>query len=256
LQIVSWNVNSINARFERLRAFLQRAQPDVVCLQEIKCPDTKFPASDLKDLGYYAEYFGQKTYNGVAILSRQPIELISKGFGDQVDDQESRFIDAKIENLRVMSAYVPNGQEVGAEQFVYKLEWLKRLRSYLDKNVSADESVALVGDFNICRDERDVHDPDSAEGEIFFTLPERRALQNILDFGLSDSLRLHNESAGVFSWWDYRQLGFPMNRGLRIDYVFLSQGLVDRCSKAWVERDERKGQKPSDHAPVVVELSE
>lgn len=253
LKVVSWNVNSIKARLDRVLAFLERARPDVVCLQELKCVDEAFPADALRAAGYQAAVFGQKTYNGVAILARETPEEVTRGFRDW-DDPASRFITARIRGVRIASAYVPNGQAVGSEKYAYKLEWLGQLRRLLDRVYRADEPLVLAGDFNVAPEDRDVHDPEAWRGQILFSEPERKALADVCAFGLRDLIRLHHPEGGIYSWWDYRQLAFPRNSGLRIDLLLATAPVAERCRAAYVDRDERKGKLPSDHAPVIAEL--
>jgi len=254
-RVISWNVNSVNVRLERLQRLLTRHAPDVVCLQELKCLEEKFPSEEIKTAGYHFAVFGQKTYNGVAILSRTPLENVQVGFSDGVDDAAARFIVAKTSGVHVASVYVPNGQSVGTEAFAYKLQWLQRLRQFLDNRFNSGDPVILGGDFNIAPEERDVHDPAAWEGQVLFSEPERNALSAVREFGLEDTFRLHHSEKGLYSWWDYRQLAFPFNKGLRIDFIFATPSLAKRCVSAEIDRDERKGEKPSDHAPVIAEFS-
>lgn len=256
MRLVSWNINSVNARLDRLEQYLKRENPDVLCLQELKCVEEKFPYAITKALGYETLAFGQKTYNGVAILTKGSADLVSKGFGDKAFDNEARFIHARYRGLDIICAYIPNGQEVGTDRYIYKLTWLKRLETYLEALApEAKEKLVLTGDFNVARHPDDVYDHDLLDGTLLYSQPEREALERVLAQGLSDSFRIHQPQGKSFSWWDYRGLAFPFGKGLRIDYVFLGSALVPQCSKAWIDRNERKGIKPSDHAPVGVELS-
>ncbi len=250
LRVVSWNVNSINMRLERLCGFLKRESPDLVCLQELKCTEENFPLSQIKGLGYHAAVFGQKAYNGVAILSKDEPTQIVRGFGDKVADDSARFIGTTIGGVTVYSTYVPNGQEVGTDKFVYKLAWLKRLKGYLTENHKPSNPIIVAGDFNVAPQDRDVHDPKVWEGKLLCSGPERRALQSVMDFGLIDTFRLHHSEGGHFSWWDYRQLAFPKNHGLRIDFVLATKTMAEKCVDSMIDRGERKGEKPSDHSPV------
>jgi exodeoxyribonuclease-3 len=254
LKLVSWNVNSIRVREERLLRLLERLSPDALCLQELKVPDDKFPFEALREAGYHAAVHGQKTYNGVAILSKVEAEGVERGFGDDEDDAQARLIAGRIDGVHVVCVYVPNGGEVGSDKWTYKLRWMKRLRGWLDRRFASTDSVALCGDFNVAPEDRDVHDPPAWEGSVLSHPDVRGALGEVRDFGLVDSFRLHHEEPGFFSWWDYRMLGFPKNRGLRIDHIDLSAPLAERCTAASIERDERKGKQPSDHAPVIAEL--
>ncbi len=256
MKIATWNVNSVRARLERLLPWLESARPDILCLQETKVVDEHFPAAELEAIGYQCAVHGQRTYNGVAILARSEIADVSRGFDDGVDDAQARLIAATVAGVRVISAYVPNGSEVGSEKYAFKLEWLDRLERYLEQHVRTDESVALCGDYNIARDERDVKEADTWRGSVLFNEEMSARLTRLLDWGLVDTVRQHHPEGGVYSWWDYRRLGFPRNDGLRIDHILATRTLSDRCTDAYVDRDERKGKKPSDHAPVVAEFDD
>jgi exodeoxyribonuclease III len=253
MKIATWNVNSIRARHDRVLAWLDDRQPDVLCMQETKVVDGDFPAGELEERGYHCAIHGQKSYNGVAIVAREPLEDVRRGFDDGGDD-DCRLIAATVGGLRVLSAYVPNGQAVGSDKYRYKLEWLARLRAHLERAHDPAEPLALVGDFNVAPDDRDVYDPALFEGRILCSEPERRALAAVVSWGLSDALRLHHPDPGLYSWWDYRQLGFAKNRGLRIDHIYLTAPLAALCTAAHVDRDARKGKLPSDHAPVLAEI--
>jgi exodeoxyribonuclease-3 len=255
MKIVSWNVNSIGTRLDRLLAFLKREEPDYLCLQELKCIDEKFPMVEIRAAGYFASVFGQKAYNGVAILSRSEPEQVQRGFSDSVDDPASRFIAAKFGQLWIMSAYVPNGQEVGSEKYAYKMQWLKRMKQYLAKHHQPSEPILLVGDFNIAPDDIDVYDPVSRRETIHCSKMERDALKDVMTFGLKDLLRVKNPSIEQYTWWDYRQLSFPKNLGMRIDLLLSTPPLINFLETVRVDRDERKGEKPSDHAPLIAEFS-
>ncbi|MFN7131123.1 MAG: exodeoxyribonuclease III [Myxococcales bacterium] len=255
MKIASWNVNSIRARQERLMAWLVDRKPEVVCLQELKCHDDVFPSAELKTIGYFSEAYGQKTYNGVAILARSDISDVHRGLRDGVEDPQSRFISAKVNGVRVISVYAPNGQEVGSEAYAYKLRWYERLRTYLDTHHSPDEPLVICGDFNVAPEPRDVYDPAGWENQTLFSPPEREALQKLCAFGLVDTFRQHHEEAGRYSWWDYRMLSFPKNKGLRIDHVFATRTLAQKCTAADIDREARKGKQPSDHAPVWAEFA-
>jgi exodeoxyribonuclease-3 len=254
MKIATWNVNSIRAREERLHRWLAAHQPDVMCLQELKVADHEFPLLPLQALGYHAAVHGQRTYNGVAVLSRKEPLAVERGFGDGCDDAHSRLLAARIGDLHVVSAYVPNGQEVGSDKWTYKVDWLRRLRAWLDRRFAKSDLVALCGDFNVAPEARDVHDPARWEASVLFHPEARAALENVRRWGLVDAFRLHHPEAGFYTWWDYRMLAFPKKEGLRIDHVLLSEPLAARCTSALIDRDERKGKQPSDHAPVVVEL--
>lgn len=246
--LVTWNVNSVTARLERVRDFLQREQPDVLCLQELKCVDEKFPTEALSTFGYHIATLGQKTYNGVAVLSKQPLEVVEKGL-DPTDPQ-ARFLVVRTYDTLVSSVYVPNGQAVGSDKYAYKLGWLEKLSAHLRQTYSPKEPFVLAGDFNIAPEDRDVHDPELWRGKILCSDAERAHLTELCSFGLHDTYRKHVQEGQKFSWWDYRMLAFPKNQGLRIDFVLASEPLYERCTGAEILRDERKGKLPSDHAPV------
>lgn len=254
LLVASWNVNSVNARLARFLGFLERVAPDVLCLQELKCVEEKFPFAAVQDLGYHVAMHGQKTYNGVAVLTKMPAEIQGVGFRDGGDDTQSRFISVKVAGITVISSYIPNGQALDSSKYIYKLEWLQRLRAYLDTHHKKSEPLILAGDFNVAPTDLDVAKPEEWRGQILFSEPEKAALANILGFGLVDTFRKHQKDGGFYSWWDYRQLAFPKNNGLRIDFVFATEPLAAKCTKAWIDRDERKGEKPSDHAPCLAEI--
>lgn len=251
LKIATWNVNSIRARKERVLAWLSANSPDVLCVQETKVTDDAFPHEDLHTIGYRAEIHGQKTYNGVALITRKPMRDVVRGFGDGGDDSQARFLGGTIEGVRIFSAYTPNGSSVGSDKYEFKLNWLARLREFLAANESADTPLALCGDWNVAPDDRDVHDPLLWEDDLLCTRSERAALQRVVDWGVEDSFRMHCQEAGKFSWWDYRMLGFPKNKGLRIDHIYVTRSLGERCKDSVIDRNERKGKGASDHAPVI-----
>lgn len=251
LKIATWNVNSIRARKDRVLAWLSANGPDVLCVQETKVTDDIFPHEDLASVGYQAVVHGQKTYNGVALLTKEPVKDVVRGFGDEGDDAQARFIGATVAGVRVFSAYIPNGSSLGSDKYLYKLEWLRRLRVYLDANESPDTPLLLTGDWNVAPEDRDIHDPLLWEGDVLCTDAERDALKRIVDWGFVDTFRMHCEEAGKFSWWDYRMLGFPKNKGLRIDHIYATESLSSVCTESLIDRNERKGKGASDHAPVI-----
>jgi exodeoxyribonuclease-3 len=256
MRIATWNINGIRARHERLLAWLRDKRPDVLCLQEIKCEEPQFPRGEIEALGYATAVFGQKAYNGVAILATSPLSDVERGFCDGLDDDpQARLIAATVAGVRVMCGYFPNGKEVGSEAYGYKLAWISRLRDKLAALVSPTSSVALCGDFNVAPSDRDVYDPAAWAGKILCSEPERAAFRRLLDLGLVDAVRHLHPDEVLYTWWDYRELGFPKNRGMRLDHVLLSAHLAGRLVGAEVDRNERKGKQASDHAPVVVELS-
>ena len=254
MKIATWNVNSIRTRLERAVAWLELRQPDVVCLQEIKCLDEQFPREPFEAAGYRVETHGQKTYNGVALLSREPAGDVVRGLPDEGDDAQARLIAGTFDGLRVINVYVPNGSSPESDKFAYKLAWLAQLEEMVARAHGPDDPVLLLGDFNIAPDDRDVYDPDAFRGQVHFHPKEHEALEGLTELGFSDLFRKFHEEAGLYSWWDYRQLGFPMNKGLRIDLMLGTQPVLDRCSDCFIDREERKGKKPSDHAPVIAEI--
>jgi exodeoxyribonuclease III len=254
MKIAAWNVNSIRARLDRLVEWLKSAQPDVVCLQELKCTDAEFPREAVLAAGYHAAVHGQKTYNGVAILARTPPQDVVSGLSDGVEDTHARVIAATVDGVRVVSVYAPNGQQVDSPAYVYKLEFYARLRRYLDTRHKADEPLALCGDWNVAPEDIDVWDPAMWEGQTLFTPKEKAAWRELCAFGLTDTFRSLHPAEKKFSWWDYRMLAFPKNQGVRIDHVLATEPLVRRLAAADVDRDARKGKQPSDHAPVWAEF--
>ncbi len=255
MTIATWNVNSVKARLPRLLAWLDRARPDVVCLQELKGTDDAFPYDEVRAAGYHAVVHGQKTYNGVAILSRLAPADAAAGLGDGVPDPQARLVAATVGGVRVVSAYVPNGGEVGTPPYAYKLEWLRRLRAYLGRAGVPEVPLVVCGDFNIVPSDLDCHDPSAWEGSVLYN-PELRAVhQDLLALGLVDTFRLHHPEDRNYSWWDYRNFAFPRDDGLRIDFVLCTPALAARCTGAGIDRDERKGEKPSDHVPVWAAFS-
>lgn len=254
MKLATWNVNSIRARWERVLGWLEAARPDVVCMQETKVPDEEFPTLELRAAGYHVVLWGQKTYNGVAIASREPPADVTRGFDDGGDDTQARVIAATVSGVRVLSCYVPNGQAVGSDKFAYKLEWLARLGRHLAARYRPGDPLIVAGDYNVAPADLDVHDPAAWRGQIMCSDPERAALSELCRFGLTDCFRRLHPDLAAFSWWDYRQLAFARNRGLRIDHVLATAPLVDKLRTAAIDREARKGKLPSDHAPVVVEL--
>ncbi len=254
LKIATWNVNSVRSRLERLIAFLARHDPDIVCLQELKTPDETYPSEDIEKAGYHSAVFGQKTYNGVAVLSKNESKILALGMDDGADDPQSRLIAVEISGVTVISAYFPNGGTVGSDKWEYKLDWMHRLKSYLEKHHKKNKPLLLCGDTNIAIDDNDVAEPDKWAGTVLCHPDGRAAFCDIIDWGLRDVFREKNPGGWVFSWWDYRQLAFPRDDGLRIDHILATKPLADKCVSAIVDRDERKGSKPSDHAPVIAEF--
>ncbi|MBT8451728.1 MAG: exodeoxyribonuclease III [Deltaproteobacteria bacterium] len=256
MKVATWNVNSIRARRQHVLDWLDAAQPDVLCLQELKVAEGDFPYADIQDCGYEAAVFGQKTYNGVAILSRRPMSSVVEDLGDAEDDPQARLISAEVSGLTILSAYFPNGGEVGSDKFEYKLRWIRRLREALSRRFDprADQ-VALCGDFNVAPFDDDIGRPSEWRSSVLACDAVRDALTELASFGLEDVFRPFHPSGGVFSWWDYRGRGFERGNGLRIDHVYCTPKLAQRTIGAIVDREERARSSPSDHAPVLVEFA-
>lgn len=253
MKIATWNVNSLRVRLPHLLDWLKAAQPDIVGLQELKCTDEQFPFAEIEAAGYHAVANGQKTYNGVAILARTPISDVSRDIAGFADEQK-RVIAATVGGLRLVCAYVVNGQDLGTEKYAYKLRWLAALRDYLRDELAVHPELAVVGDFNVAPTEADTHDPTAWEGNILCSPPERAALHALLDLGLTDAFERVPPPEQRFTWWDYRQAGFRRNLGLRIDHLLLSAPIAARCKSWTVDVAPRKLERPSDHAPVLVEI--
>ncbi|WP_339938209.1 exodeoxyribonuclease III [Undibacterium luofuense] len=253
MKLTTWNVNSLKVRLPQVLQWLQTNPVDVLCIQETKLTDDKFPQAEIEAAGYHVVYTGQKTYNGVAILSRHPIEDVQKN-NPLFEDEQQRIIAATIAGMRIICAYIPNGQAPGTDKFSYKLRWLESLETWLQQEMAKHPNLALLGDYNIAPDDRDVHDPAAWEGMNLVSPEERAAFQRLIALGLSDSFRQFEQAEKTFSWWDYRALGFRLNKGVRIDHVLLSAPLAQRCISCSVDRVPRKWEQPSDHAPVTAEL--
>ncbi len=254
MKLASWNVNSLKVRLPHLLDWLGAEQPDVVCLQETKLEDHNFPQAEINAAGYQVAFSGQKTYNGVALLAREaPTDVV---FGNpHFPDPQKRLIAATVSGIRVIGAYVPNGQALDSDKYPYKLSWLSALETWVGEELKSHPQLMLAGDFNIAPDDRDVHNPAAWAGQILCSEPERTAFQRLLALGLKDSFRLFDQAEKSFSWWDYRMLGFQKNQGLRIDHILLSEPLAGRCIAAGIDREMRKRERPSDHAPVTAILS-
>jgi len=253
VRIASWNVNSLRVRLPHVLEWLAARQPDVLGLQETKLTDDAFPAEELKAAGYEAVFSGQKTYNGVALLSRTPAADVIRDL-DGLEDPQRRVLGATVGGVRILNLYVPNGQAVGTDKYDYKLDWLSCLRRQLEKELAAHERVVVMGDFNIAPEDRDVHDPEEWRDKVLCSEPERAALGALLDLGLEDTFRLFDQPEALFSWWDYRAAGFRRNRGLRIDLVLASRPLARCCTGSSVDLDPRRLERPSDHAPVFADF--
>jgi exodeoxyribonuclease III len=256
MRIASWNVNSIRARLEHLTEWLRRANPDVVCMQETKVEDDKFPVEALGDAGYSVVYAGQKSYNGVAIAARfgLPIEDVKKDLDGDAEDTARRLIAATIEGVRIVNVYVPNGQVVGTKPFLYKLMWLERLKLELASRHSPNDQLLVCGDFNVAPATIDVKEPKKWEGQVLCHPDERAALGRLKDWGLLDAFRERHPDDQIYSWWDYRMGAFKKNNGLRIDLILVTPPLLGRAREVWVDKSTRELDKPSDHAPVLIDI--
>ena len=254
MKIASWNVNSLNVRLPHLEQWLATFAPDVVGIQETKLEDHKFPEGRLLELGYRNVFAGQKTYNGVALLSRHPIEDVQVGIPG-FEDEQKRAIAGTVNGVRIINLYVVNGQDVGTDKYAYKLRWLEAVHGWLAAELLKYPKLVVLGDFNIAPDARDVHDPAVwNDDHILTSSAEREALQRLLALGLHDGFRLHNDEGGIFSWWDYRQAAFRRNLGLRIDLTLVSEGLRGAAVASGIDRTPRQWERPSDHAPAFVVL--
>jgi len=251
VKIATWNVNSIRARLPRLLDWLDRERPDVACLQETKVVDDQFPFAEIEPLGYRCTVFGQKTYNGVALLSLAPAADVVRGLPGDAADAERRVIAATVDGVRVVSVYAPNGTALDSPRYGDKLAWYRRFRHWLDAAVPPASALVLAGDFNVAPEDRDVWDVAAWHGQLLFTEPEKEALRHLVDWGLTDLLRRHHPEETIYTWWDYRGGAFHRGWGLRIDHILASAPMAARCTGVAVHRDERKGEKPSDHAPVM-----
>ena len=253
MKIATWNVNSLKVRLPQVLQWLADNPVEVLCLQETKTTDDKFPATEIEAAGFHVVYSGQKTYNGVAIISTLPITDVVKNNPNFIDEQQ-RLIAATIDGVRIICAYVPNGQSPDSDKYQYKLAWLDGLHEWLTEEMATHPQLAIVGDYNIAPADRDVHDPAAWVGQILVSEPERAAFQRLIDLGLSDAFRLFEQADKLFSWWDYRQMAFRRNMGMRIDHVLLSPPLAARCTACVIDKLPRKLEQPSDHTPVVATL--
>jgi exodeoxyribonuclease-3 len=254
MKVATWNVNSVNVRLEQALPWIKRVQPDVICLQEIKCMDEKFPYLDFADAGYKAVVLGQKAYNGVAILSRFEMDDVQYNFPDDTAESPARLIAATIKGLRIVDVYIPNGTELGSDKFAFKLDWLQRLRNFFDETCNVNSDVLLCGDFNVAPDERDVYDVPTWQGKLHFSIPERAALDYVQKWGFVDAFRKFESAGRHFSWWNYREGAWQRDNGLRIDHIWVSRSLASKCKKCWIDKSTRGLEKPSDHAPVIAEF--
>ena len=255
MKIATWNVNSLKVRLPHLLDWLDAARPDIVCIQETKLEDARFPASELEAGGYRSAFSGQKTYNGVAILARSTPEDVAPDIPKFADEQK-RVLSATVGGTRVVCAYVPNGQSVDSEKYQYKLRWLAAFERWLGGELAANPRLVVLGDYNVAPEARDVHDPTLWEGQVLFSAPEREAFRRLLDLGLKDSFRLFPQPEQSFTWWDYRINAFKRKMGLRIDHILLSPELAAKCTSCAIDLAPRRRERPSDHAPVIAEISD
>ncbi len=246
-------MNSLNVRLPHVLDWLQSAQPDVLCLQETKQEDSKFPYAAFTEAGYHAIHTGQKTYNGVAIISRHPLQDVHMGVAGYADEQK-RVIAATVLDTRIVCAYIPNGQSLDSDKYQYKLAWLGAFTQWLATEIKAYPKLALLGDYNIAPEDRDCHDPVAWQGQVLVSPAERAAFQALLDLGLHDSFRLFEQPEASYSWWDYRMASFRRNLGMRIDHILVTDALKALCLSAHIDKAPRKLERPSDHTPVVLEL--
>lgn len=254
--IATWNVNSLRVRLPQLRdwiAGLGDDAPTIIALQETKLIDEDFPIEEISNLGYQVAFAGQRTYNGVAVLSRDPIEVITRDIPN-LEDPQRRVLAVKTRGLTVIDLYVPNGQSVDSDKYRYKLDWLSALHTWLHILEPKTTPMVVLGDFNIAPEDRDVHDPDAWAGKVLVSDPERAALSKLLATGLVDVFRSFEQAERSFSWWDYRAAGFRRNLGLRIDLILASPPLAARCVKSWIDKDPRRAERPSDHTPVLAQF--
>lgn len=251
MKVATWNVNSVRARLPRVLEWLDARRPDVVCLQETKVEDDSFPLAEITEAGYHAVVHGQKTYNGVAVLAREEPTEIVRGLPGDGPEEERRLVAARVDGVWIIDVYAPNGGDLGLPKYDYKLAWYARLRAFLDDRFDPAGEVLLCGDMNVAPDDRDVWDPEHWRGKILCSDAERQALAAVVGWGFDDTLRLHHDEGGIYTWWDYRMGAFHRGWGLRIDHVYTTSPLSARCLSVEVDRDFRKGPKPSDHAPVI-----
>ena len=255
MKLATWNVNSLAVRLPQLLSWLEANPVDALVLQETKLTDDKFPTADIEAAGYQVSFHGQKTYNGVALLSRSAHEDVLMNIPGFADEQ-ARVISGTVDGVRVIGGYFPNGQAPGSEKFVYKMAWLDALRAYVAQQLAQYPALVLLGDYNIAPEDRDVHDPVAWAGQIHCTPEERAQFQQLLGLGLVDAFRLFEQAPKSWSWWDYRNLAFRKNQGLRIDHILVSEALKDRVSACAIDKTPRRNERPSDHAPVIVTLED
>ena len=252
-KIATWNVNSLNVRLPHVLQWMQREDPDVFALQETKSIDENFPIDAIKEQGYHVSFTGQKTYNGVATISKSPIETISSSLPNY-DDEQRRVLAINTAGITVLNIYIPNGSEVNSEKYKYKLKWLSKLHPFVNNLQNRSERLIILGDFNIAPEDRDVHAPEEWVGSVLVSKPERDEFKKLLSHGLIDCFRIFNQEKGNFSWWDYRAASFRRNRGVRIDHILASNSMSKSCHACYIDKNPRKLERPSDHTPVVAEF--
>ena len=255
MKVATWNVNSIRLRLESMIEWQNRTGTDVLCVQETKVVDADFPLQPLIDAGFHVAFFGQKSYNGVAIISKHKIEDVQKGFLDDDEDQPKRLIAATVKGVRIVNTYIPNGTELWTDKFTFKLDWLQRLRTMFDEQCDLEKDVLLCGDFNVAPDELDVWSVPAWQGKLHFSKPERAAIHHVKQWGFVDAFRQMNGDVQEFSWWNYREGSWQRNQGLRIDHIWVSPALATKCTGCWIDKEPRGGERPSDHTPVVADFS-
>ena len=254
INLASWNVNSLKVRLEQVLSWFEQSQVDILAIQETKLTDDNFPVAAFTEKDLHVVYVGQKTYNGVAIISRFPIQDVISDIPD-LSDPQRRILAVTVAGIRLINLYVPNGSEVDSDKYAYKLDWLNKVQSFIQQELQSHELVAVVGDFNIAPEDRDVHDPELWKGAVLVSPKERDAFAALLQLGLVDSFRQLNPDDNQYSWWDYRAAAFRRNLGLRIDHILLNKALAKHCQSAAIDKQPRKAERPSDHAPVTVELT-
>jgi exodeoxyribonuclease-3 len=254
MKLATWNVNSLKVRLPQLLDWLAKHAPDVVCLQETKTEDQNFPVAAIEAAGYRTAFYGQRIYNGVAIVSRAPLADVQAGIPG-FEDEQRRVVTASVGDVRVVCAYVPNGQAVGTEKYEYKLKWLRAFAEWLRGELARHPKLVVLGDCNVAPEDRDVHDPKLWAGQVLCSEEERAAFRRLLDLGLNDSFRLFDQPEKSFTWWDYRMNQFKRNMGLRIDHILASPALAARCTSCTIDLEPRRLERPSDHAPVLAEIT-
>jgi exodeoxyribonuclease-3 len=252
--LATWNVNSVNKRLPQLLDWLARVKPNLLCLQETKVVDEKFPAAEIRELGYYTESYGEKAYNGVAIISDSPLTNVERGLSREVGPASRRMIAGSYGDVRVLDVYIPNGGEIGSDKYAYKMAWIAALKEHLSGKHKPDELLIVAGDFNVAPRDNDVFDPEAARGGILVSDEERQALEDFRNWGFVDVLRKFHSQTGLYSWWDYRMNAFRKNMGFRIDHIWASTTLAEKARAAYIDREPRKLEQPSDHTPVLAEF--